>query len=170
MPKCDLWVHRQFSFPGIRSCQPKIEDVQRTTYWLLGFSRWWLSGVCVCGGGLGFCISDQLLGDDVSLLVWRRPLEQCGSTVLGNAASKCLRSEAQQCVAEMPRNHQHRVEGVGGGGGIAWAVKTTLVSQPFTWNINGVPTHVNCPRIQLNICYFKEQILIWSTKTPTHWT
>lgn len=90
--------------------------------------------------------------------------------MLGNTVSMPVRSEAQQCVSEMPRNHQRRVEGVGGGGGIALAVKASLVSQPSTWNISDVPTHVNYPHIQLNICYFKGQILIQSTKTPTHRT
>lgn len=48
--------------------------------------------------------------------------------------------------------------------GNALAVRVTLVSQPFTWNSDAVPTCVRCPHIQLNICYFKGQILIWSTK------
>lgn len=60
----------------------------------------------------------------------------------------------------MPRTYQHKVEGVGGGGGIALAVRATLVSQPFTWNFRGVPTHTDSPRLQLNICYRKGQILI----------
>lgn len=30
----------------------------------------------------------------------------------------------------MPRNHQHRVEGVGGRGAVALAMRAALVSQP----------------------------------------
>lgn len=82
--------------------------------------------------------------------------------MLENAALMPLRSEAQQCVAEMPGNHQHRVEQTGGECGIALALQSTLVSQAFTWNINRVPTHVDCPHIQtqLHICYLKGQIII----------
>lgn len=70
----------------------------------------------------------------------------------------------------MPRIHQHKVEGVGGGGGIALVLRARLVSQPFTRSIRAAPTHADCPHPQLNICYCKGQIVIWSTKTPTHWT
>lgn len=67
--------------------------------------------------------------------------------MLGNEAPMALRSGDQQCVAEMPGNHQHRVEQVGGGSGLALALQSTLVSQAFTWNINRVPTRVDCPHM-----------------------
>lgn len=75
-----------------------------------------------------------------------------------------LKIEVPWCVSGMPRKHQHRAEEGGGGGGECLGCEITLVSQPFTWNSYAVPTCVRCPHIQLNICYFKGQILIWSTK------
>ena len=80
--------------------------------------------------------------------------------MLGNVASMHSSSEAQHCVSEMPRNHCHKVEGVGGGGGIALAVRGTLVSQPSIWNIHDAPTHADGPHVPQNICYCKGQIVI----------
>lgn len=70
------------------------------------------------------------------------------------------RSEAQQCVSEMPRNHHHKVEGVGGGGGIALAVRGTLVSRPSVWTTHDAPTRADDPHLPQNICCCKGQILI----------
>lgn len=80
--------------------------------------------------------------------------------MLGNVASMHLRSEAQQCICDMPRNHGTEWKGWAEAVGIALAVTATLVSQHFPWNIDGMPTHVDCPHMQLNICHFKGQILI----------
>jgi hypothetical protein len=63
-------------------------------------------------------------------------------------------------VSAMPRKYQHRLEGVGRGVGIAVVSSAALASQQLAWKAHGVPTRADCPHTQLNICYFKGQILI----------
>lgn len=80
--------------------------------------------------GLGCRILYLSSSWETILLIRGAPFEQGGPVVLGNGASVPWRREAQQCVSEMPRNHQHRVGGGGGGGGLALAVKATLSFSP----------------------------------------
>lgn len=75
---------------------------------------------CRFGSSVAWCLGFLFLTSSWVMrqrLVWRPCSEQGVSIVLGNVASMHLRSEAQQCICDMPRNHRQRVEGVGGGGG-----------------------------------------------------
>jgi len=69
-------------------------------------------------------------------------------------------SEVPQIVSGIQESTNTEQKGEEEEVGIALAVRATLVSQPFPWNIYAVPTRIHYPHIQLNICYFKGQILI----------
>ena len=99
------------------------------------------------------------------LLVKRPHSEHVAFSAVGNVASCFSKVRFHRAYMECQESSNAEQRGEEEEEvGIALAVRATLVSQPFPWNIYAVPTQIHCPHTQLNICYFKGQILIWSTK------
>lgn len=145
-----------------RFSDPNVHRNHLRSYWDLE------SGPVGVDWGLGFRISPQLLGDDAAALrttLWAGRLhcarkggfntfEKWGPTV-------CIWAAKQ---ASPP------VEGLAGEAGHRLGLESHSALSALHSEHDRVPPHVDCPHTQLNSCYLKGQILIWSMKTPTHWT